>query len=202
MRTVRSMSRLGLTILVLAILSMATPAITFGASPAPEESIRYVPDRVLVRSRGAVSETDLETFRGRHFMTVVGYIQGDYPSGLGWYVFKIDDGMDALIVRDLLRKDTMVCNAELVAVGVRHAIGVPEADEAPSCEELAAQATLPSDDEGSIRGAGKERPSGSPGSSNAPASRAGAIGLPLIVIGGILAVALASWVGLRSRGGT
>lgn len=199
MHTVRSTSRLRLAALFLAVLPVAAPAITLGASPAPEGSIRYVPDRVLVRFRGLVSETDLEIFRGRQFLTVVEYIQGDYPPGLGWYVFRIDDGMDARLVRDLLREDTVVCNAELVAVGVRNAIGVPKADEAPPCEELAAQATPPSGDDATVGAAGAEPPLGTPSSTSAADGQAGALGLPIIVIGSVFVAVLASWVGLRAR---
>lgn len=160
--------------------------------------MRYVFDRVLVRFRGVPSETDLEIFRGRQFLTEVEYIQGDYPPGMGWYVFRIDDGMDALLVRDLLRKDALVCNAELIALGQRNAIGVPKADEAPPCEELAAQAT-PYSDDGSASGAGDEPSSASPGSSPIPANQAAALGIPILVVVGIALVATVSWFGLRGR---
>ena len=112
-----------------------------------------------------------------------------------------DDGMDALVVRDLLRKDGLVCNAELVARGERHAIGIPKTDEAPPCEELAAQAT-PYSDDGSTGSAGTEPSSAGPGSLQNPANQAAAPGIPILVVAGSALVAIVSWLGLRRRGRT
>lgn len=180
------------------MLFVAAPPIALASTPAPLPSIDYAPDRLLVRFRGLVSETDLEMFRGRQFLTMVEYIGLDYPPGLGWYVYRIDDRMDALIVRDLLRKDALVCNAELVARGERHAIGIPKADEAPPCEELAAQAT-PYSDYGSTGGAGTEPSSAGPGSLQNPANEAAAPGIPILVVAGSALVAIVSWLGLHRR---
>lgn len=195
---VRSTSRLSAAIGVVLVLLAAAPSIVLASSPAPQESMRYVSDRVLVRFRGVPSETDLEIFRGRQFLTEVEYIQGDYPLGRGWYVFRIDDGMDALLVRDLLRKDVMVCNAELIALGLRNAVGVPKADEAPPCEDLATQAT-PYSDDGSTAAAGDEPSAAGPGSPPLPANQAAALGVPTVVVVGITLVATVAWFGLRGR---
>lgn len=198
MRTVRSTSRRWRAIVVVLVLLGAAPSIVLGSSPDPQESMRYVTDRILVRFRGVPSETDLEILRGRQFLTEVEYIQGDYPPRMGWYVFRIDDGRDALIVRDLLRKDALVCNAELVARGERHAIGIPKADEAPPCEASAAQAT-PYSDDGSTGRAGTEPSSVGPGSLPFPANQAAAPGIPILVVAGSAFVAIVSWLGLRRR---
>ncbi|NJD29534.1 MAG: hypothetical protein FIA92_14735 [Chloroflexi bacterium] len=181
-------------------MALAATSVVLGSSPAPDATSRYVPDRVLVRFRGAPSETDLEIFRGRQFLTFVQYIGLSYPPGLGWYVFRIDDGMDVVLVRDLLRRDPMVCNVELVAIGEYFAIGLPDADEAPACVELRPSTpSQSSETEGPAAGGGTN--AGPSDSTSQPLEKVAAsteVLLPILAAI-LVVVGLASWYRLRLR---
>lgn len=201
MRTARSARLPALAAAVLALACvLVAPTLASASSPAPDATPSYVRDRILVRFRGAPSETDLEIFTGRQFLTFIQYIGLSYPPGLGWYVFRIDDGMDAALVRDLLRKDPMVCNAELVAVGEYVAIGLPDADEAPPCVDLPPSTPPEASETGQTAAGGgvaTDRPSeaGHPPGQAAPA--AGVYTLLLLSV--LLVVGIGAWLGLRPR---
>ncbi len=112
------------------------------AAETPQPSAAYAPDRIILQFRTAPTETDLEAFEGRHFLSLADYIGLDYPAGEGWYVFHIEDRMDASLVRDLLHADPAVCIAELIPQGERNATtGLPpDREDAPECVPLPSQA--------------------------------------------------------------
>lgn len=186
--------------LVAGAVVLTLPSIVLGSSPVPGATSQFAPDRVMVRFRQPPSETDLEIFKGRQFLTPLDYVGLSYPPGLGWYLFHIDDGMDAGLVRDLLRKDPMVCNAELVALGERYAIGLPDANEALPCVELSpswppeASATQQPAAGGGTTADGSD-PSGQPLSQVTPA-----VEMLVVLLASVLAVVgIAFWYRLRLR---
>lgn len=116
--------------LVLALVCLSASAqVGLASTLAPEATVlpgSYAPDRVMIQFRADPSKTELEAFQARQFLELLDYFGTGYPPGEGWYLFRIADAMDPVIVRDLLRaEDPWVCNAELVALGVRHAIKWP-----------------------------------------------------------------------------
>jgi hypothetical protein len=138
MLKVRSSSLCRLLIgLSIGVLLAGRPAVTTAETPEP--SVPYAADRIIVLFRSAPTESDLEAFEARHFLSLVDYIGLDYPEGAGWYVFHIEDRMDAGLVRGLLHGDPVVCLAELIPQGERHATtGLPPGQEdAPDCVPLA-----------------------------------------------------------------
>ena len=198
MQRARSTKVRGLATVLVAV-GMAVPlsAVALASSPAPEATSQFAPDQLMVRFRDAPSETDLEIFTGRQFLTFLDYVGLSYPPGLGWYLFRIDDGMDAAIVRDLLWKDPMVCNAELVAIGEWFAVGLPDADDALPCVDLPSSA-LPEATEtqqSAAQGGSAEglAPSGQPLRETTPTSA-----VFVLLLGSVLFFAIASCLRLRS----
>lgn len=157
-----SIRSLVVAVLVAVTITPALPSASLGADPAPGATIRYEPDLIAVRFRQAPSETDLEIFMGRQFLMLEYYVGLSHPPGLGWYVFHIEDGMDALIVRELLRKDPTVCKVALATLGERVAVGSPEPDpEDPRlCDDVPAATQPPAAERqpAAGSGAGEARP--------------------------------------------
>lgn len=156
MRRARSSSLTSRALIVLATIAFLAgrPAATAAETPQPTAS--YAPDRIIVLFRTAPTDTELEAFEGRQFLSLAAYIGLDYPPREGWYVFHIEDRMDASLVRGLLHADPIVCLAELIPQGERHATtGTPPGrEDAPDCVPLPSPAPtlvpLPADLEGSF----------------------------------------------------
>lgn len=199
MQKARSISLRGLAVaLAVVVIALPLPSVVLASSPAPEATSQFAPDQLMVRFRDAPSETDLEIFTGRQFLTFLNYVGLSYPPRLGWYLFRIDDGMDATIVRDLLRKDPMVCNVELVAIGEWFAVGLPDANDALPCVDLPSSTPLEATEtqQSAAQGGHAEGlgPAGQPLREATPTSA-----VFVLLLGSVLLVAIASWLRLRSR---
>lgn len=184
MRRVLS-NRAGWALLVLlaVVLPLGRPGLVAAETPPPTPS--YAADRILVRFRAPLSDAELGAFEARQFLSQVDYIGLDYPDGEGWFVFRIEDRMEADLVRELLQRDPAVCNAELIPRGERHATtgAPPGKDEAPQCVPLPSTLPtllpIPADIQGGAAG----------GSSNrSPAGATGAASEPLVLVLAALAI--------------
>lgn len=151
----------------IAMLMAGRPAAA--APETPQPSAAYAVDRIIVIFRTAPSETDLEAFQARHFLSLVDYIGLDYPDRAGWYVFRIEDRMDASLVRGLLHADPAVCLAELIPQGQRNATtgDPPGQEDVPDCVPLPSPPPtllpMPTDLDSASQGGLLGTPTGSPG---------------------------------------
>jgi hypothetical protein len=167
------------------------------SSPASDPADpTYVRDEILVRFREAPSATDLEIFTGRQFLTLVSYLGPDVPPGLGWYRFRIDDGMDAAVVRDLLSNDPMVCEAALIRLGTWDAVGSPAPNDELRCD-LPPPSALPEAPTWGEAAAGGDPTTDGPSDAGQGAPAAGLSVLLLVPL--LLVVGLGAWLKLRPR---
>ncbi len=114
MRRARSSSLASRALIVLATIAFLAGRPAATAAETPQPSASYAPDRIIVLFRTAPTDTELEAFEGRQFLSLAAYIGLDYPPREGWDVFHIEDRMDASLVRGLLHADPLVCLAELI----------------------------------------------------------------------------------------
>lgn len=186
-------------------------ASTPGSDPTDGAS-SYAADRVMIQFRAAPSDSEFEAFQARQFLQLLDYFGTGYPPGEGWYLFRIADGMDPVIVRDLLRaEDPWVCNAELVALGVRHAIKWPPDPTGPlPCVPLPSSGamvgvvpSLAASPRVAPPSAGDDLPTNSPAPALPQAGPDGAgTGSPLtfaLILIGVIAAALALFAGIWLR---